>query len=141
MLATARQIDGTDNNVSESVMGTKGVCYLQGRNIRIENYEGEVTWKYDYEQMPVNNPYVQEHIHLVEAIRTNKNINQLEDLANSTMVAIMGREAAYSGRQITWDEIMASDIYYGPTEYAMADLPFYQEGVAPRPGKDPGAAV
>ncbi len=140
MLATARQIDGCDNNVSESVMGTKGVCYLQGNNIRIENFEGEVIWKYDYETNPFKNPYVQEHIHLVEAIRTNKKINQLEDVANSTMVAIMGREAAYSGKQITWDEIMASDLYYGPTEYAMVDLPFYQEGVAPRPGQDPRAA-
>jgi myo-inositol 2-dehydrogenase / D-chiro-inositol 1-dehydrogenase len=141
MLATARQIDGCDNNVSESVTGTKGVCYLQGNNKRIENFEGEVIWKYDYEKNPVKNPYVQEHIHLVEAIRTGKRINQLEDLANSTMIAIMGREAAYSGKNISWDEIMASDLYYGPTEYALTDLPFYQEGVAPRPGQDPGLPV
>jgi myo-inositol 2-dehydrogenase / D-chiro-inositol 1-dehydrogenase len=141
MLATARQIDGCDNNVSESVTGTKGVCILQGRNIRIENYNGDVIWKYDYENNPVPNPYVQEHIHLVEAIRTNRPVNQLEDLATSTMIAIMGREAAYTGKPVTWDEIMASDLYYGPSEYAMVDLPFYQEGIAPRPGQDPGAPV
>ncbi len=139
MLATARQIDGTDNDVSESVMGTEGVCYLQGGNIRIENFNGEVVWSYDYEQMPVRNPYVQEHVHLVEAIRLNKKINQLEDLANSTMVAIMGREAAYTGKPFTWDEIMASDLRYGPEEYDInASLPFYQEGVAPIPGQAPG---
>ncbi len=139
MLATARQIDGCDNDVSESVMGTEGVCYLQGRNIRIENFNGEVVWQYDYDQMPVNNPYVQEHIHLVEAIRQNKKINQLEDLANSTMVAILGREAAYTGKPITWDEIMASDLRYGPETYDINDsLPFYQEGVAPSPGQAPG---
>jgi myo-inositol 2-dehydrogenase / D-chiro-inositol 1-dehydrogenase len=139
MLATARQIDGCDNDVSESVMGTKGVCYLQGKNFRIEDFNGEVIWKYDYEANPVNNPYVQEHIHLVESIRLNKKINQLEDLANSTMVAIQGREAAYSGKLITWDEIMASDLRYGPETYAMTNLPTYQEGIAPRPGQDPGA--
>jgi myo-inositol 2-dehydrogenase / D-chiro-inositol 1-dehydrogenase len=141
MMATARQIDGCDNNVSESVMGTKGVCYLQGNNIRIENFNGELIWKYDYEKNPVKNPYVQEHIHLVESIRLNKKINQLEALANSTMVAIQGREAAYSGKLITWDEIMASDLRYGPETYAMTDLPMYQEGVAPRPGQDPGAPI
>jgi myo-inositol 2-dehydrogenase / D-chiro-inositol 1-dehydrogenase len=140
MLATARQIDGCDNDVSESVMGTEGICYLQGNNIRIENFDGEVLWKYDYEQNPMKSAYIQEHIHMVESIRLNKKINQLEDLANSTMVAIMGREAAYTGKPITWDEIMASDLRYGPTEYALTNLPLYQEGVAPVPGQAPGAA-
>jgi len=141
MLATARQIDGCDNNVSESIMGTEGVCYLQGGNFRIENFKGEVTWKYDYENNPVKNAYDQEHVHLVESIRLNKKINQAEDLANSTMVTILGREAAYTGKQITWEEIMASDLRYGPEEYAMTDLPFYQEGVAPVPGQKPGDPI
>lgn len=141
MLATARQIDGCDTDVSESVMGTKGVCYLQGGNIRIEDFNGEVKWKYNYEEKPFNNPYLQEHIHFVESIRLNKKINQLEELANSTMIAIMGRESAYTGRPVTWDEIMASDLRYGPTEYALTDLPFYQEGVAPLPGQEPGAVI
>jgi len=140
MLATARQIDGCDNDVSESVMGTEGVCFLQGGNIRVENFDGEVIWKYDYEANPFKSPYIQEHIHFVESVRLNKKINQLEDLANSTMIAIMGREAAYTGKPITWDEIMASDLRYGPTEYAMVDLPFYKEGDAPIPGQAPGAA-
>ena len=116
MLATARQIDGCDTDISESVMGTDGVCYLQGGNIRIEDLKGDVKWKYNYEEKPFNNPYLQEHIHFVESVRLNKKINQLEELANSTMVAIMGRESAYTGRPITWDEIMASELRYGPTE-------------------------
>jgi myo-inositol 2-dehydrogenase / D-chiro-inositol 1-dehydrogenase len=138
MLATARQIDGCDNDVSESVMGTEGVLYLDG-NKRIENFKGEVIWKYDKEANPFKNPYDQEHVHLVESIRLNKKINQAEDIANSTMVAILGREAAYTGKSITWDEIMASTLRYGPTEYAMGALPDYQEGVAPLPGREPGA--
>lgn len=140
MLATARQIDGCDTNVSESIMGTKGVLYTND-GIYIQNYEGETVWKYDYEANPVNNPYNQEHIHLVESIRLNKKINQAEDLAKSTMVAILGREAAYTGKAITWDEMMASDLRYGPTEYAMGPLPKYEEGIAPVPGRDPKAAM
>jgi predicted dehydrogenase len=141
MLATARQIDGCDNNVYESVMGTEGVLYCLGKNIHIQNYKSEVIWKYDYEANPVKNPYDQEHVHLVESIRLNKKINQAEDVALSTLVAIMGREAAYTGAVITWDEIMASELRYGPTEYAMGPLPDYKEGVAPVPGRDPSAPV
>lgn len=140
MLATARQIDGCDNNVSESVMGTKGVLYTGG-GMRIENFDGEEIWKYDYEANPVKNPYDQEHVHLVESIRLNKKVNQAEDLANSTLVAIMGREAAYTGKVITWEEIMASELRYGPTEYALGPVPEYKEGVAPVPGREPGAPI
>jgi len=57
------------------------------------------------------------------------------------MVAILGREAAYTGKAITWDEIMASDLRYGPTEYALGSLPDYAEGVAPIPGRTPGEAL
>jgi predicted dehydrogenase len=140
MLATARQIDGCNANISEQVMGTKGVALLNdGGNISIVDYNGNVLWKYDYENNPVKNPYDQEHVHLVESIRLDKKINQAEDLAYSTLVAILGREAAYTGKPISWDEIMSSSLRYGPETYEMGRLPFYQEGVAPKPGKEPDA--
>ncbi len=142
MLTTARQIDGCDGNVSEQVYGTKGVALLNDHNaISIVDYSGNILWKYDYEKDPVNNPYDQEHIHFVESIRLNKKINQAEDLAYSTLVAIQGREAAYTGKPITWEEIMASNLRYGPETYAMGSLPDYHEGVAPVPGKEPGAPM
>lgn len=142
MLATARQIDGCEGNVCERVYGTKGVVLLNDRNdIKIIDYNGNVLWQYDYETKPVKNPYDQEHVHLVESIRLNKKINQAEDLAYSTQVAIQGREAAYTGKGITWDEIMASNLYYGPETYEMGALPFYKEGEAPVPGKAPNAPV
>lgn len=140
MLATARQIDGCSGNVSEQVTGSKGVAYLNDRNnITIVDFQGNLLWKYDYENKPVKNPYDQEHVHLVESIRLNKKINQAEDLAYSTQVAIMGRESAYTGKTISWDEIMASPLRYGPEVYAMGPLPDYHEGVAPLPGRAPGA--
>lgn len=77
----------------------------------------------------------------MESIRLNQKVNQAEDIALSTLVAIQGREAAYTGREITWDEIMASDLRYGPSEYKLGPLPDYEEGVAPVPGKDPKAAI
>jgi predicted dehydrogenase len=142
MLATARQIDGCDGNVSEQVYGAKGVALLNDRNdIKIVDFSGNELWKYDYESKPVKNPYNQEHIHLVESIRLDKKINQAEDLAYSTQIAILGREAAYTGKPITWDEIMASPLRYGPETYAIGPLPDYKEGVAPVPGKAPDAPV
>jgi predicted dehydrogenase len=138
MLATARQIDGCEGNISEQVFGTKGVALLNDQsNITIVDYDGNLLWKYDYKKNPVKNPYDQEHIHFVESIRLNKKINQAEALAYSTQIAILGREAAYTGKSISWDEIMASTLRYGPETYEMGPLPFYHEGEAPKPGKAP----
>jgi hypothetical protein len=47
----------------------------------------------------------------------------------------MGRESAYTGKAITWDEIMASPLRYGPDKYEFGDLPDYHEGVFPLPGR------
>ena len=142
MLTTARQIDGCDGNVSEQVYGTKGIALLNDRNdIKIVDYNGETLWIYDYESKPVKNPYDQEHVHLVESIRMNKRINQAEDLAYSTLVAILGRESAYTGKPVTWDEILASSLRYGPTTYTLGALPDYHEGQAPVPGKNPAAPI
>jgi predicted dehydrogenase len=141
MVATARQIDGCDQNVSEQVLGSKGVALLgDGGDIKILDWEGNVLWRYDYEARPVKNPYDQEHIHLVESIRLDKRINQAEDLAYSTQVAIQGREAAYTGVAVTWDEIMASELRYGPTTYELGPLPDYHDGEAPVPGRAPKPA-
>jgi len=138
MLTTARQIDGCAGNISEKVMGSDGVALLNDHgDISIVDYNGNVIWKYDYEKNPVKDPYDQEHVHLVESIRLDKKINQAEELAYSTLIAIQGREAAYTGNAISWDEIMASPLRYGPETYEMGRLPFYKEGVAPKPGKAP----
>ena len=121
-----RQINGCANNVSEWVVGTRG--YSNCRDT-IFNRKGEGVWKYDG---PKINPYVQEHIDLVTAIRTEKPFVEAENTAVSTLVAIMGREAAYTGREITWDEMMASNMRLGPESYAMG--PVGIEAVIPVPG-------
>jgi predicted dehydrogenase len=136
MLATARQIDDTEYNVSEQVYGTKGVFSTKD-GIHIEDLDGNTIWAYDYKANPEKDHYRQEHIHLVESIRQNKGINQAEDLAYSTLVAILGREAAYTGKSITWEEIMSSGLRYGPETYELGKLPDYHEGEAPKPGKAP----
>ena len=142
MIHSVRQIHETDWNISETILGTKGVAVLNDRRdeIRIVDYDGNVMWHYDYENKPVANPYLQEHIHMVEAIRTNKPINQAEELAISNMIAIMGRMSAYSGRPVTWEQVMSSNLRLGPTpaEYAMGpvDPEHFVEGRIPIPGRE-----
>jgi myo-inositol 2-dehydrogenase/D-chiro-inositol 1-dehydrogenase len=122
-----RQINGCVNNVSEYLRGTKG--YTNARN-EIYNPDGSVKWKYSYpldeEGKPTNNvkvsPYVQEHIDLVTAIRTNKPYVEAERTAISTLAAIMGRISAYTGKEVTWDEVLNSDMRLGPAEYAMGPV-------------------
>lgn len=125
-----RQINGCDSNVSEFVMGTKGSSNCMNR---ITDLAGNELYSYDYppdeEGNPTKevkvNPYIQEHIDLVTAIRTGVPFNEAENTAISTMVGIMGRISAYTGKVVTWDEMMNSDLKLGPKvfEFGPVDVP------------------
>jgi len=125
-----RQIDGCFNSVSERLQGTKGSTNCQ--NI-ISDLAGNELWKYAYpldkDGKPTNSvsvdPFVQEHIDFVTAIRVGKPINELEATAISTMVAIMGRISAYTGKETTYEEMMNSDLKLGPSTFVMGpvDIP------------------
>ena len=114
-----RQIDNCANGTGEIIVGTKG--YTNCMNT-IWNLDGSVKWKFEYPkdddgkpgtQLKIP-PYVQEHMHLVHAIRTGNYVNDAEYTALSNLTAIMGREAAYTGKKIVWDEIFKSDMDLGP---------------------------
>jgi myo-inositol 2-dehydrogenase/D-chiro-inositol 1-dehydrogenase len=122
-----RQINGCVNNVSEYVRGSEG--YTNAKDT-IFNPDGTVKWKYSYpldeEGKPTDSvkvsPYVQEHIDLVTAIRTNKPYVEAEQTAVSTLAAIMGRISAYTGKEVTWEEMMNSNFRLGPAEYKMGPV-------------------
>ena len=80
-------------------------------------------------------PYIQEHVNWVTAIRTGGYISDAEACAHSTLTGIMGRTAAYTGKKITWESMMKSDMRLGPTEYHLGDLDMKFEVPVP------GAAV
>jgi myo-inositol 2-dehydrogenase/D-chiro-inositol 1-dehydrogenase len=124
-----RQIDSCADGVGEVVIGTKGYSICTSNANKIYNFNDSVMWEYEYEKsendplkQEANSAYIQEHIHLVTAIRTNEYVNEAEKTAFSTLTAIMGREAAYTGKRITWDEIMNSDQRLGPSEYKMGPV-------------------
>jgi myo-inositol 2-dehydrogenase/D-chiro-inositol 1-dehydrogenase len=144
-----RQINGCANNVSERIQGTKGAVISSPRNVSIKDLAGNEIWKYTYpldeEGKPAPgkmlDPYVQEHIDMVTAIRNEKPFNELENTAISTMTGIMGRISAYTGKETTWDEMMNSDLKLGPKVFAFGpvdvpkDVPVAGEAYKPEKKK------
>ncbi len=134
-----RQITGCDDNISEYIRGTEGYSNCQNT---IYNMDGSVKWQYEYPKDEegkstdrVNiSPYDQEHIDLVTAIRENKSYTEAENTANSTLAAIMGRISAYTGKEISWDEMMGSNLKLGPKEYKMG--PVTSDKKIPVPGAE-----
>jgi predicted dehydrogenase len=130
MHSTIRQLNGCANERQEVIVGTKGSASLDGV---ITDLSGKTVWKYSG---PENVSLVQEHVDWVTAIRSGKPVNTAKETALSTLMAIMGRDSAYSGKAITWTDLMASTSRLGPTEYALG--PVALKAVAPVPGVDQG---
>jgi myo-inositol 2-dehydrogenase/D-chiro-inositol 1-dehydrogenase len=128
----ARQIDGCSNGKVEQINCTNGYADAAGK---LYDLNGNIIWEYpntennSNPEWSVTNPFVQEHINLVSAIRTGNTINDGEDQAYSTLVTIMGRVAAYTGKDVTWEEILNADIYLGPRTYTMGTV----EGIVEAP--------
>ena len=119
MGSQCRQINDCANSVSEHIRGAKGL--MIAGDSRFQIYAPDASLLYEYTS-PVdaegkkleNNPYVQEHIDLVAAIRTGNQIVEAEETAKSNLTAIMGRQAAYTGKKVTWEEMMGAEWKLGP---------------------------
>lgn len=105
----SRQMEGCYNENSDYILGTKGNCTI-GRG-PLPRITGQTNWTFSG---PKNDMYQAEHDALFASIRQNKPINDGQRMATSTMLAIMGRMAAYTGQQITWEEAMNSKEHLFP---------------------------
>jgi predicted dehydrogenase len=96
-----RQIPGAAVDVGNVIYGTKGQCHIGAANAgsRIFDRSGTKTWEM---AGSIADAYKQEHKDLVDSIRAGKPIVELKQLADSSMVAVMGRMAAYTGQRVTW---------------------------------------
>jgi myo-inositol 2-dehydrogenase/D-chiro-inositol 1-dehydrogenase len=98
-----RQIVGCYNENSDYILGTDGTCTIgRGPTPKIE---GKTNWTWTGQKYDM---YQREHDLLFASIRKNQPINDGKRLATSTLLAIMGRMAAYTGQQVTWDEALNS---------------------------------
>lgn len=116
-----RQIPDCWNYVAENAHGTKG--QLECINYRtIFNITGANEWHYEKEN-PIVDPYQQEHNDLFKAIINNEPYMEAERGAKSTMTAIMGRMAGWSGKLVKWDEAIESKVAFGKEFTSLKDEP------------------
>jgi predicted dehydrogenase len=107
-----RHIKGTYSKVDELIVGTKGV---------VKCAAGEITGAkpYKYDMSKENNPYQTEHDELFAALAKGEyKFADAENGARSTMTAILGRMATYSGQVIEFDKALNSGISLQPAKYA-----------------------
>ena len=112
-----RQQDGCANDVSVHIMGSRGTADIGGQKYAIT---GETPWNYDG---PVNAGHQTEHDELFASIRAGKPINDGDRMVKSTMMAIQGRMAAYTGQVITWEQAMNSREDLMPAKLEWGPLP------------------
>lgn len=98
----SRSINGCYNENGDEVVGTKGIFRFQHRRPVIT---GETNWRY---KGPTRSMYQVEHDALIASIRHGRPINDGARMAHTTLMTIMGRMAAYTGKKITWDQAMNS---------------------------------
>jgi myo-inositol 2-dehydrogenase/D-chiro-inositol 1-dehydrogenase len=131
MYALARQQPGCYNDYSEWLIGTKGRCDLQKGRIT-----GETNWSYGQQagDLSGNSPkkirkgglrpmHQVEQDELFAAIRSGKCINNGEYMCQSTLLAILGRTAGYTGQEITWEQMKQSKQDLSPKRYAFDATP------------------
>ena len=118
----ARQIQGCEGSVSEALVGDKGQCQADKYTIT-----GPKAWKFDGKD---NAPYVQEHTDFIASLRAGKPLNELKNVTESTLTAIMGRMAAYTGQPVSWEQalnsqedLMPQQLAFGPMEVPPVAMP------------------
>ncbi len=126
--SSCRQWVGADANVSDFAYGTKGTAALQSHRI---NTEGE-KWRYRGEGP--DDMYQNEHDALFAALRAGERIDNADYMCKSTMMAIMARMSAYTGKTVTWDQAWNSEMDLSPAAYEWGDVPMRsvaQPGITP----------
>lgn len=111
LFAACRQMPGTMNDISVQVLGTRGTASVTQRGLEITN---DSHWAYAGEK---NVSQQTEHDELFASIRSGRLINNGDYMSKSTLVAILGRMATYTGQAITWEQAMASKEDLSPERY------------------------
>jgi myo-inositol 2-dehydrogenase / D-chiro-inositol 1-dehydrogenase len=123
IFSECRHFPGAANRVDESFQGTKGKVFLSaGNHGNISDYKGNAIYSHNRDNNP--NPYQVEHDELFAAIvKGEYKFADAENAAKSTMTAILGRNATYSGKVVTWDEALNSDVNLMPNTLAWDAMP------------------
>ena len=97
-----RQISGTHGRVGESFTGTEGSCYgggkLNGKKVVIPEIK-----------VDSSNGQVQEHVDMIRSVNGGNPLNHAKRIAETTLVAIMGRISAYTGEIVRWNDLVKNE--------------------------------
>jgi predicted dehydrogenase len=107
-----RYQDGCYNEHNDTIIGTKGRCFFNGYKAHIT---GEKPWKYEG---PTLASHQVEHDELFADIRAGKIPNDGDRMAQSTLMGIMGRMSAYTGKEVTWQQALDSKLDTMPKNLA-----------------------
>ncbi len=123
--AYCRQQSGGVNDISAHVVGARGTALLNTRGLEITT---DAKWAYRGEK---NNQSQTEHDELFASIRSGKPINNGGYMSKTTLMAIMGRMATYTGQKITWEEALHSQENLSPDRYTWDATPPKSEVAIP----------
>jgi predicted dehydrogenase len=113
LFAQCRQQKGCKGDICAYVFGTKGTAVVKQGQLTISPTVGE-KWQY---RGTHTNLYQQEHNELFASIRAGKPINNGDYMSKSTLLAILGRMATYTGQMIGWEQAMNSKEDLTPPKY------------------------
>jgi predicted dehydrogenase len=119
LFSNCRQQNGCASDVSDHIWGTKGVCDIDASRGQGTIKTGGDVWK----SGKSDSMYLLEHVALIDSIRSGKPINNGDYMTKSTLMAIMGRMATYTGQVITWDMALNSKEDLTPPKYEFGALP------------------
>jgi predicted dehydrogenase len=126
LFSCCRQQNGCAADVSDNIMGSKGICHVDtnGPRATIKPLGSAGTiWKSSSRSGGTGDMYLNEHVALIESIRAGKPINNGDYMTKSTLMAIMGRMATYTGQVITWNQALNSKEDLSPPKYEFTPLP------------------
>ena len=130
-----RQIAGAKARVTNRFIGTKGTMDIRpnpGRSASVaKNHKGERIWN-NNGRTGNNQPYVEEHRALIESIRNGTPIMEIQGVADSSLTCVLGREAAYSGQEITFEQAQNSALKLRPDDITAKS---FEVRPVPVPGK------
>jgi predicted dehydrogenase len=118
LFSFCRQMERCNGDVNDHVIGTKGSAQLMKHAVTVNGGSG-----WEFADSSYKDMYQVEHDELFAGIRSGKLINDAESAAYSTLMAILAREAAYSGKKITWKDMLASTKDLAPRQYAWGPNP------------------
>jgi predicted dehydrogenase len=121
LFSHCRQQTGCHNDMSAYAVGSNGSAEL--REGRPAIHDGKTEWRYRDPEGKKDNIYQTEHDELFASIRSGNPINNGEYMAKSTLLAIMGRMATYTGQAITWEQAMNSQEDLTPARYEWGPIP------------------